>query len=67
MSNPFNYIVDDDLLSMESSKICQPRSTEAFKTVGLAGMADNGSGGGCGPCQCIAFLDPFPNQLTSWR
>jgi hypothetical protein len=53
--NPFQFVVDDDLLSMESSKICQPRSAEAS-------AADFG-----GPCQCIAFLDPFPNQLTSWR
>jgi hypothetical protein len=59
--NPFQYMVDDDLLSMASSKICQPRSTEAFNK--SAGLAENAGG----PCQCISFLDPFPNQLTSWR
>ena len=57
-SYPFKYRLDaaaDDGVSTESSKICHPRSSEAFK------MTDPES------CRCINFLDPFPNQLTSWR
>lgn len=60
--DPFVYMIDDDLMSIESSKICQPRSTKAFQALGMPSQADMGS-----PCQCITFLDPFPSPQSAWR